>query len=113
MSIFSKAGAAIMGPIVKQVIRKEIKKNMEQWKPIWVIIQSAIEKFGTKFVLALGVEGWLGYLIYDGKIGNPLFGVIGMVITALGYFAARRAQETEQITAATTAQPVTDAKEPA
>ena len=54
-----------------------------------------IQKWGTKFLLALLSNGVIAYMVYADKI-EGLYGLIAMVVVALGYFWVRRNQETEE-----------------
>ena len=93
MSIFSK--------ILQPILRKEIKKTMmKYWKeflePFIEVLSTLIAKWGTKFILALGAEGGLFYLVYDGRL-EPRWGAACMAIVAIAYFVSR-VKETAQTT---------------
>ena len=83
---------SIFTPILRPLIIREVKNMMKDMKPAAAIVMQAIEKFGTKFVLALGAVGGIGYLTYMDKVEGWI-GVLGMVLVAVGYFYARRQQE--------------------
>ena len=65
------------------------------------ILDKAVDKFGTKFVLAILTNLALAYAVYYGKI-DGLYGCIGIVLVTVAYFFARRKQEKEQTTINTT-----------
>jgi len=63
---------------------------------LFEFLGATVEKFGTKFLVTLGIEGGIAYLIYCDKIPG-LWGAIIMGIVAICYFAFRRKQEKETI----------------
>lgn len=67
-------------------------KELKDLHPAAAIIMQMIEKFGTKFVLALAAEGGIGYLAYMDKVEGWI-AVVVMGFVAIGYFYARRMQE--------------------
>ena len=61
---------------------------------ILTLLKEAIEKYGTKFLIALAAIGGIGYLVYLDKVPG-LWGAVIMGAVALIYFAFRRKQEQE------------------
>ena len=87
---------SILSPIIQPLIRRELKKMViKDLKPGAAIVMQMIEKFGTKFVLALAAMGGIGYLAYADKVEGWI-AVVVMGMVAIGYFYARRMQEKDQ-----------------
>ena len=85
---------------------------MQYLQPFFDLLGQIVEKFGTKFAIALTGLLFLGYPEYVAVTeagANPIpielrFARIGgIVIIAIGYFFARRKQESEQLAAKITA----------
>ena len=84
MSIFTK----IIWKIVKPEVLKEIKKSMEKFLPQLIKL---VEKYGTKFLVALaGI-----YFVYDLANKDKIQGIYAAAIIgciAIVYFLVRRWQ---------------------
>ena len=86
---------SLLGKVFGPIIRKEILKVMETWiQPILDFLFKLADKYGTKFLVALGGVGGCTYLAYSDKV-DGLYALIGIVAVSVGYFFARRAQEKE------------------
>ncbi len=70
-------------------------KDLKDLHPIAAIVMQLVEKFGTKFVLALGAEAGIGYMGYVDKVEGWI-AVVGMAFVAAAYFYTRRQQEKAQ-----------------
>jgi hypothetical protein len=68
-------------------------------QPIIDLIGQVVNKFGTKFAIALAGIGALGYYLYETKPEGPLEVrialIAGIVVICVGYFISRRKQESE------------------
>ena len=68
-------------------------------QPIIDLIGQVVNKFGTKFAIALAGIGALGYYLYEVPPETPLelrlALVAGIVVVCVGYFVSRRKQESE------------------
>lgn len=51
-----------------------------------------VQKYGTRFLVTLGIVGAFTFLVYTGKM-NDLYGAVGMTITAVFYFVFRSKTE--------------------
>lgn len=87
--MLKKLLSKIFGPL----IRREILKIMEKFiQPLFDFLFKLADKYGTKFLVALGGIGGSVYLGYADKV-DGLYSLVGCVVVAIGYFFARRAQE--------------------
>ena len=87
---------SILSPILKPLIKREAKKLMKDFiQPVLDFLFKLADKYGTKFIVALGGIGAMAYLAGYCAL-DPRWAVVGAVAIAVGYFFARRSQEKEQ-----------------
>jgi len=93
MSIFTKIGQKIGEKIIGPIIRKEIFKNMDKiLEMIGKVLGPIVEKYGTKFLVALGADAALAYMAYTGKL-DPRYAVGGIVAITVAYLIVRVKQD--------------------
>jgi hypothetical protein len=86
----------ILSPIIRPLIRKEIKRVMEKYtQAVLDFLFKLADKYGTKFIVALGGIAAVFYLTKDGQL-QPLYACGGIVVMVVAYMVARRQQEKEQ-----------------
>ena len=94
MSIFTLP-SRMVDSIVKGLIKRRLKKTMKNLQPVLDFLFKVVDKYGTKFVIALGGIAAVFWLSFKGEL-DPLYACIGIVVMVVAYMWARRAQETDQ-----------------
>jgi len=62
---------------------------------VLTLIQTMVDKYGTKFLVTLGCVGAIAYLAYVDKVEGWV-AVIGIIVVAAGYYLARNVADINQ-----------------